>query len=146
MLQRNLVTSLLLYETIRTTRKQAKVIQPIIDRLISDAKKKTPYNAIRSLQTVVTDKNAARKVMEVLVKRYEKRSSGFTSLTIAGARKGDGAAIVDLTLMDREIVEAKPITPEKSPKKPTKPKSPKKGASVSSDSSASSDSSVSSQS
>jgi large subunit ribosomal protein L17 len=144
-LQRNLVTSLLLYETIRTTRKQAKVIQPIVDRLISDAKKKTPFNAIRSLNKVVTDANASRKVMEVLTKRYANRSSGFTKLTIAGARKGDGAAIVDLMLMDREIVEA----PEKSQKIQTKQKiqksekktASKKSSSDSSESSASSDSS-----
>jgi large subunit ribosomal protein L17 len=132
-LQRNLVTALLLYETIRTTRKQAKVIQPMIDRLISDAKKKTPFNAIRSLNMVVTDKNASRKVMEVLVKRYAKRASGFTSLVPAGARKGDGAAIVDLTLMDREIV-TKSDAPAKKEKKEKAPKASK--AEKTSDSSA----------
>lgn len=125
-LQRNLVTSLLLYETIRTTRKQAKVIQPIVDGLIATAKKNTPYNAIRALNKVVTDKNASRKVMEVLTKRYANRSSGFTKIVIAGARKGDGAAIVDISLMDREVaVEAAPEKPkkEKAPKAPKAKKS-----------------------
>ena len=126
-LQRNLVTSLLLYETIRTTRKNAKVIQPIVDRLIADAKKKTPHNAIRSLNSVVTDKNASRKVMEVLAKRYAGRSSGFTKIVIAGARKGDGAPIVDLMLLDREVTEKAPAA-EKKEKKTTKAPAKKKDA------------------
>ena len=33
---RNLVTSILLYESIRTTRKRAKVVQPMVDHLIAD--------------------------------------------------------------------------------------------------------------
>ena len=119
-LLRNLVTSLFLYETIRTTRKQAKVMQPIVDRLITDAKKKTAFNAIRELNAVVTDKNASRKVMEVFIKRYANRPSGYTSLIAAGARKGDGAAIVDLTLMDREIVDV--TKKEAAPKKTKAPK------------------------
>jgi large subunit ribosomal protein L17 len=134
-LKRNLVTSLLLYESIRTTRKQAKVIQPIVDRLICNAKKMSPHNAIRAINMVVTDKNASRKVMDVLIKRYAKRTSGFTSLVIAGARKGDGAAIVDLTLMDRELsAPAAPAEP-KAAKKPAAKKAPKTPASA--DSSAS---------
>ncbi len=142
MIERNLVTSLLLYETIRTTRKNAKVIQPIVDRLICDAKKATPYNAIRAMHKVVTDHNASRKVMEVLLKRYANRSSGFTSIQVAGARKGDGAAIVDLMLMDREIAAA-PSTIEKKSTKTTKSK--KSTKKESSNSSISSDSSVPSQ-
>lgn len=123
-LERNLVTSLFLYETIRTTRKQAKVIQPIIDGLIAQAKRNTPFNAIRALNQVVTDKNASRKVMEVLMKRYANRSSGFTKIVIAGARKGDGAAIVDISLMDREI----PAEVTEKPKKEKVAKAPKKSA------------------
>ena len=142
MLQRNLVTSLLLYEAIRTTRKQAKVIQPMIDRLITDAKKSTPFNAVRTLHKVVTDTNASRKVMEVLIKRYANRSSGFTSITPAGSRKGDGAAIVDLVLMDRDMAI---VSEQKTPKNPTSPKKPKKVSKTSSDSSASSVSSASSK-
>ena len=144
MIERNLVTSLLLYEAIRTTRKNAKVIQPIVDHLITEAKKKSPQNAIRSINRIVTDANASRKVMEVLVKRFAGRTSGFTRLTIAGARKGDGAAIVDLVLMDRDVAVA---SSEKSPKKPKSPKSPKKTTtknSTSSTSSVSSESSASS--
>ena len=101
MLERNLVTSLLLYESIRTTRKSAKVIQPIVDRIIASAKRQSGMLAIRSINRVVTDKNACRKVLEVFVDRYKSRPSGFTKMVPAGARKGDGAELVDLMLLDQ---------------------------------------------
>lgn len=95
-----MVTSLLLYERIRTTRKRARVIQPIVDKLISNAKRQEKHVAIRTLNAFVTDKNASRKMMDVLKERYGKRASGFTSMKAVGARKGDGAELVDLSLVD----------------------------------------------
>lgn len=114
LIQRNLVTSLLLYESIRTTLKRARSVQPIVDRLIATAKRTSPQIAIRSLNAYVMDKNASRKVMEVLTKRYEKRPSGFTRVLKVGSRKGDGAELVDLLLVDHVV--------------PTKAEAPKKAA------------------
>jgi large subunit ribosomal protein L17 len=132
MLQRNLVTSLLLYEEIRTTRKRARVIQPIVDNLITLSKTKSAQLAIRSINTVITDKNASRKLIEVLKERYAQRSSGFTRMKPVGARKGDGAELVDLSLVDKQAPKA---TVEK---KQTKQKIQKKTSPASSDSSESS--------
>ena len=84
----------------------------MIDHLITHARKSTPHVAIRALNQVLTDKNASRKVMEVLVKRYEKRSSGFTRATPAGRRKGDGAPLVDLQLIDR-VAQTENLSSEK---------------------------------
>ena len=110
LLQRNLVTSVLLYEAVRTTRKRALVVRPLVDRLITVAKTKSPHVAVRTINALVTDKNACRKLMEVLVKRYANRSSGFTRIKAAGARKGDGAELVDFSLVDAEV--AKTVQPE----------------------------------
>lgn len=123
MLQRNLVTSLLLYEQVRTTKKRAQVVAPLVDRLIAIAKAHKPYNAIRAINRVVTDKNASRKIMEVLVKRYSGRASGLTSMKPVGARKGDGAMLVDLSLMDAVLG-----TQDKKEKKETKAKTVAKTA------------------
>ncbi len=114
LLQRNLVTSLFLYEAIRTTKARARIVQAAVDRLISTAKRQETHVAIRSLNAYVTDKNASRKVMEVLKNRYKNRTSGFTTLKAAGARKGDGAQLVDLMLIDAEV-GLKPV--EKTPTK-----------------------------
>lgn len=100
MMARNLVTSMLLYESIRTTRNRARAIQPMVDRLIASAKRMEPRNAIRAINAVVTDKNACRKVMEVYLERFKDRPSGFTRIVAAGARKGDGAELVDLSFVD----------------------------------------------
>ncbi len=132
-LERNLVTSLVLYESIRTTRKRAKVIQPLFDRLITVAKTKNQVNAIRDINAFVTDKNACRKILEVLAKRFDARSSGYTTAKPAGARRGDGAELVDLSLMDADKVVAAPAKEPKA-KKPAKTK--KVAASKDTDSSA----------
>lgn len=135
LLERNLVTSLFLYEAIRTTRSRARVIQPIVDRLISNAKKQETHNAIRSLNAFVTDKNASRKVMQVFLMRYKARTSGFTTVKAVGARKGDGAQLVDLSLIEAElgtqtvVAEAKETkktarTSKKASSKPSQPSEP----------------------
>lgn len=103
MLERNLVTSLVLYETLRTTRKRAKVIAPTFDHLITLVKTKDAREAIRAINAVVTHRNASRKIVEVFKDRYAKRPSGYTRITAVGARKGDGAQLVDLELMDRDV-------------------------------------------
>jgi len=100
MLVRNLITSLLLYESVKTTRARAKAIQPLVDRMIAKAKSRPPHIAVRFLNTVVTDRNAARKVFEVFVDRYKSRPSGFTRIKPLGTRKGDGAKLVEISLVD----------------------------------------------
>ncbi|MFH1444079.1 MAG: bL17 family ribosomal protein [Candidatus Peregrinibacteria bacterium] len=120
MFKRNLVTSLLLYEQVRTTKRRAQVVAPMVDRLITTAKSAAPHNAIRSINRVVTDKNASRKIMEVYVKRFASISSGMTRMVPVGARVGDGASLVDLMLVEGEqvIVEPKPAKKTAEPKKP----------------------------
>jgi large subunit ribosomal protein L17 len=102
MLKRNLLTSLILYENIRTTKIRAKAVSGMFDRLIRNAKNQDTHVAIRTINELVTDKNACRKVMEVLVQRYKNRSSGLTRITPVGVRKGDNASLVDFTLVDSE--------------------------------------------
>lgn len=127
-MERNLVTSLLLYEAVRTTKKRALVIRPIIDRLITTAKTTSAQSAIRAINRVVTHRNASRKIMEVFVKRYASRSSGLTRMVPVGSRRGDGAALVDLVLVDGRV--AVPSVPEKTPRTRTTPKTPTKASKV----------------
>jgi len=63
--------------------------------------------AIRHINAVVTDRNASRKIMEVYKARYAKRTSGLTRIVPVGARKGDGARLVDLTMMDSDVTVEK---------------------------------------
>ncbi len=104
MFKRNLLTSLLLYEKVRTTKKRAEAVAPQVDKLITFAKSRAPHVAIRRLNRTVTDKNACKKVMEVFIKRYAKRSSGLTRMQPLGYRQGDGAELVELSLLEGEEV------------------------------------------
>jgi large subunit ribosomal protein L17 len=106
MMERNLLTSVLLYEVVRTTKQRAKVVRPLVDRAIATAKRQEPQRAVRVLNAMVTDRNASRKVMEVFVNRYKNRTSGFTRVTPAGYRSGDGAEMVDIVLIDAEVAAA----------------------------------------
>jgi ribosomal protein L17 len=123
MFKRNLLTSLLLYEQIRTTKRRAQVVAPMVDTMIAMAKTTAPYNAIRQINRVVTDKNASRKIMEVYVKRFAAIPSGLTRIVPVGARQGDGAPLVDLML-----VEGVPVAVE--PKASKKPDAVKKSRST----------------
>lgn len=113
MLLRNLLTSALLYEEVRTTKSRAQAVRPMIDRVITIAKKDPQVVAIRRIGALVTDKNACRKALEVYAKRYADRNSGFTRMRPAGMRGGDGALLVDVS-----FVEGKDV-PEKSPETQT---------------------------
>src|SRR3989338_5918674 len=98
MVLRNLVTSLLLYESIRTTEKRAQVVRPLVERLVRVAREKRPGEAIRSIKRVVTDKNACRKLLEVYRGADMGKAGGLTRITSLGARKGDGASLVEISL------------------------------------------------
>jgi ribosomal protein L17 len=117
MVKRNLLTSLLLYESVRTTKKRAAVVAPQVDKLINYAKTHSPHVAIRHINKTVTDKNASKKIMEVFTKRYAKKSSGLTRTKAAGFRVGDGAHVVDISLVEGEVVETPPPAPAKTPAK-----------------------------
>ena len=141
-LLRNMLTSIFLYEAIRTTKKRAMVVRPQVEKLITVAKTKSPQLAIREINRVVTHKNASRKLMEVFKSRYATRTSGYTRIVPLGARQGDGAQLVMLELMDRDTTAvAVDESAEKNQKKQRTQKSPK--SSVSSKSSDSSESSKS---
>lgn len=98
-LMRNLAISVLIHEKIETTQKKAKSVAPFIDRLITIGKKADKMNAIRQIEKLLQHPNSSRKILEELVKRYEKRTSGFTSIHKVGYRKGDNAEVVQIELM-----------------------------------------------
>jgi len=98
-LVRNLVTSLLMHDALETTESRAKAIAPVVERAISNAKRMEARNAIRFLHGEVFDENASRRVMEVLVDKYQDRTSGFTRIHHVGTRRGDGARVVRISLV-----------------------------------------------
>jgi len=99
---RNLVTSLVLYEKVDTTKAKAKELKSFIDRIIARSKK-ADLTATKNLHKVFFDSNAVKKVLEVLVPRYQERSSGFTKTYGLKNRLGDNAEMVRIELIDRKV-------------------------------------------
>lgn len=96
---RNMATSIVLHEKIETTAAKAKLIKPVLDKLIARAKKSSVVEANRDLNAYLLDKNATKKVMRELLDRYKDRPSGFLRLTRAGFRAGDGAPMMQIELV-----------------------------------------------
>ena len=96
---RNLATSVVLYERVKTTEAKAKMVKPIVEQLITAAKKGSSMNAYRRLNAYFSDKNASKKLMEELLDRYKDRSSGYLRLTHLGFRAGDSAPMVQIELV-----------------------------------------------
>lgn len=98
-LLRNLATSLILYEKVKTTKPRATAVEPLIAKLINTAKTKDTVNAIRALNRFFYDKNASKKTMEILKERYKAKNSGFTRITNLKLREGDRAQLVQIELI-----------------------------------------------
>ncbi len=118
-LLKGLVRSLFAYDKIVTTETRAKDIKPIAEKLITTAKKNDI--AARRLVRRYIDSNVAEfarsadtgkivrnpdyvlpRLFEVIAPRYKARSGGYTRIVKIGQRRGDGAPMVLLELLDCE--------------------------------------------
>jgi large subunit ribosomal protein L17 len=97
-LLRSLVTSVVLYEKVKTTRAKAKAVSPIVERVIT-AGKAGDVLARRRVNRAVYGDNAVKKVVEELGPRYKDRKGGYTRITGIGSRDGDGAEMVQIELV-----------------------------------------------
>ncbi|TSC97229.1 MAG: large subunit ribosomal protein L17 [Candidatus Berkelbacteria bacterium Licking1014_2] len=99
---RNLATSLLLYEKITTTVSKAKAVRPLLEKIIS-AGKKNDLVARRRLLSILLDKNAVAKTLEVLSPRYKNVTGGYLEIIRINERLGDGAPMAILQLKKMKI-------------------------------------------
>ena len=96
---RNLTTSVILYEKVKTTEPKAKMVKPIIEKLIASTKQDSPSVAIRRLNGYLVDKNATKKMINDILVRYKDRPSGFLRIVPLGFRAGDAASMVQIELV-----------------------------------------------
>ena len=94
-LLRGLATSIIIYEKIQTTEAKAKAVKPMVEKLITTAKK-NDLTARRKLLSVLYHKKAVSKALEVLGPRYKERNGGYTRIVKVGKRQGDNADMVNL--------------------------------------------------
>lgn len=98
LLMKNLATSLVIHEKIKTTEARAKALRPIFDKLITTAKKKERVTAIREVNAVLQNELSSKKLIDQIAKKYDNKTSGFTRITKLGIRAGDAAPLVQIEL------------------------------------------------
>jgi len=95
---RNLATSVILYEKVKTTNAKAKVVRSLVEKTITIGK--TPSLASRrKLLTFFYTEQPVNKIFEVLGPKYKERPGGYTRITKIGPRKNDGAQMVQIELV-----------------------------------------------
>ncbi len=103
---RDLVTDLFIYERIETTEAKAKEIRSIAEKLITLAKR-GDLHARRQVAAFVrrevanNEQDAIQKLFSDIAARYTERAGGYTRILKLGNRRGDGAPMVYLELVDR---------------------------------------------
>lgn len=95
---RNLASSVLIYEKVKTTQAKAKAVKPLVEKCITLAKKGT-LAARRELIKDLPQELAVKKLMDVLGNRYKDRSGGYTRIVSLKNREGDNAPIVQIELV-----------------------------------------------
>jgi large subunit ribosomal protein L17 len=118
---RNMATSLLQHETIRTTVPKAKELRRVVEPLITLAKvdsigkRRLAYSRLRDESIVV-------KLFEDLGPRFKARAGGYTRILKMEPRPGDNADMALMQLVDSAVVATEKKVDTKAAKAPKKPK------------------------
>ena len=113
---KNMVTSLLKHEIIRTTLPKAKELRGYAEPLITLARDSSVHNQ-RLAFSRLRDRDTVVKLFGEIGPRYSKRNGGYTRILKCGFRKGDNAPMAYIELVDRVIEDKAESTEEKKPVK-----------------------------
>ena len=98
---KNMAQAIIKHEQIITTLPKAKTMKPIVDKLITLAKKGS-LHARRQAFSKLRDDKMVTKLFETLALRYADRKGGYTRVLKAGYRYGDSSAMAVIELVDRD--------------------------------------------
>ena len=108
---KGLVTSVLEHERVITTVPKAKAVQPLVEKMITLAKKDTLHTR-RQVAAVLRTPESVQKLFDKLGPRFSQRNGGYTRITRLGspdgtrpARRGDGAVTALIELVGSELVK-----------------------------------------
>ena len=111
---RNMVTSFIKHERIRTTDTKAKELKKLAEKMITLGKKGSLHTRRQAL-AVVRDKEMVGKLFGELTERYRNRAGGYTRIVKMGYRYGDNApvSILEFISDEKKKEKAKPKTKAK---------------------------------
>ncbi|MEL5992324.1 50S ribosomal protein L17 [Microbacterium phosphatis] len=99
----NLASSIIEHKSIRTTETKAKRVRPLVERLVTKAKRGDLHARRQVLSTLggsAKSKEIAYILFEQIAPLVAEREGGYTRITKVGNRKGDNApmAVIELVL------------------------------------------------
>ena len=122
---RGMVTLLLDKGRIETTFSRAKELKRIADRMITTGKKNT-LAAKRAALAYITKEDVVKKLFDQIAPSFEARNGGYTRILKLGPRRGDGAEMAIIELVDYKLKDKKDKDKDKKEKKENKEKKAKK--------------------
>src|SRR6187402_2310855 len=106
----NLAAALITHKSIKTTETKAKRLRPVVERLVTFAKR-GDLHARRRVLAKISDKTVVHELFTVVAPLVAEREGGYTRITKLGFRKGDNASMVQIELV------LEPVNPKPSAKK-----------------------------
>ena len=101
---KGMVTSVIEHERIVTTVPKAKAVQPLVEKMITLAKRDSLHTR-RQAAAFLETPEAVKKLFDKLGTRFGQRNGGYTRVVRLGNRKGDGAEQAMLELVGSELVK-----------------------------------------
>lgn len=95
-----LAKQLFVHEGIDTTEAKAKVLRPYAEKLITKAKR-GDLAARREVLKDITDRDVVARLFHEIAPRFAERDGGYTRILKLGPRKGDGAPMARIELVER---------------------------------------------
>jgi large subunit ribosomal protein L17 len=103
-LLKGLVTSVIENERVVTTVPKAKAAKPLVEKMITLAKRDTLHTR-RQAAAFLETPAAVKKLFDKLGTRFGQRNGGYTRIVRLGWRKGDGAEQALIELVGSELVK-----------------------------------------
>lgn len=94
----NMAMSLFTHRVIKTTDAKAKALRPVVDRIITLAKKDTLASK-RQVARTIHVKEVFKKLFDDILPNLADRNSGYTRVVKLGVRRGDGAPVSVVELL-----------------------------------------------
>lgn len=115
----NMAGSLIEHEQIKTTLPKAKELRPIVEKMITLARR-GDLHARRLVSSKLKQDSYVEKLFNVLGPRYKERKGGYVRILKAGFRYGDMAPMAIIELVDRDPNAKGSVDPEESTEQESK--------------------------
>ena len=98
----NMSANLIHHEQIVTTLPKAKDLRPVVEKLVTLAKR-GDLHARRQAIAQVRQEAVVKKLFDVIGPRYKDRQGGYCRVLKAGFRYGDNAPLAVIEFVDRDV-------------------------------------------